>query len=79
MAVESKPLFHPEAMRQQARAFSLPEHVAAWQANPRLPRARTKRGATVQPEHAPLPLFKTGFRCIGVREESADEPVIQRE
>ena len=31
MAVESKPLFHPEAMRQQARAFNLPERVAAWQ------------------------------------------------
>jgi hypothetical protein len=31
MAVESKPLFHPEVMRQQVRAFTLPEHVAAWQ------------------------------------------------
>jgi hypothetical protein len=31
MAVESKPLFHPEVMRQQVRAFSLPEHVAACQ------------------------------------------------
>jgi hypothetical protein len=32
MAVESKPLFHPEVMRQQVRAFLLPEHVSAWQA-----------------------------------------------
>jgi hypothetical protein len=31
MAVESKPLFHPEVMRQQVRAFILPERVAAWQ------------------------------------------------
>jgi hypothetical protein len=25
VAVESKPLFHPEVMRQQVRAFTLPE------------------------------------------------------
>ena len=31
MAVESKPLFHPEVMRQQVRSFSLPAHVPAWQ------------------------------------------------
>ena len=31
MAVESKPLFHPEVLRQQVRAFNLPEHAAAWQ------------------------------------------------
>ena len=31
MVVESKPLFHPEVMRQQVRAFILPEHVPAWQ------------------------------------------------
>jgi hypothetical protein len=31
MAVESKPLFDPEVMRQQVRAFILPDHVAAWQ------------------------------------------------
>jgi hypothetical protein len=31
MAVESKPLFHPEVMRQQVRSFNLPEHVPAWQ------------------------------------------------
>ena len=31
MAVESKPLFHPEVMRQQIRAFDLPETVVAGQ------------------------------------------------
>ena len=31
MAVESKPLFHPEVIRQQVRAFNLPETVADWQ------------------------------------------------
>ena len=31
MAVESKPLFHPEVLRQQARSFSLPEQTATWQ------------------------------------------------
>jgi hypothetical protein len=31
MAVESKPLFHPEVMRQQVRAFNLSEQVADWQ------------------------------------------------
>ena len=31
MALESKPLFHPEVIRQQVRAFNLPERVADWQ------------------------------------------------
>jgi hypothetical protein len=31
MAVESKPLFHPEVLRQQVRAFSLPEQAGVWQ------------------------------------------------
>src|ERR1022692_4559439 len=31
MALESKPLFHPEVIRQQVRAFNLPERVAEWQ------------------------------------------------
>jgi hypothetical protein len=31
MALESKPLFHPEVIRQQVRAFSLPERVEQWQ------------------------------------------------
>jgi hypothetical protein len=31
MALESKPLFHPEVIRQQVRAFSLPERVEDWQ------------------------------------------------
>jgi len=31
MAVESKPLFHPEVLRQQVRAYNLPEQTTAWQ------------------------------------------------
>src|SRR5436305_12884697 len=31
MALESKPLFHPEVIRQQVRSFNLPETVAVWQ------------------------------------------------
>ena len=31
MALESKPLFHPEVIRQQVRAFNLPESVGDWQ------------------------------------------------
>jgi hypothetical protein len=31
MAVESKPLFHPEVIRQQVRAFNLPERLAEWE------------------------------------------------
>jgi hypothetical protein len=31
MAVESKPLFHPEVLRQQVQSFCLPEHTDAWQ------------------------------------------------
>ena len=30
MAVESKPLFHPEVIRQQVRAFNLPERAGDW-------------------------------------------------
>ena len=31
MALESKPLFHPEVIRQQVRAFNLPERAGEWQ------------------------------------------------
>jgi len=31
MALESKPLFHPEVLRQQVRSFNLPERVGDWQ------------------------------------------------
>ncbi len=31
MALESKPHFHPEVIRQQVRSFSLPERVGDWQ------------------------------------------------
>jgi hypothetical protein len=31
MALESKPLFHPEVIRQQVRSFNLPERLGDWQ------------------------------------------------
>jgi hypothetical protein len=31
MALESKPLFRPEVLRQQVWSFNLPEHVKDWQ------------------------------------------------
>jgi hypothetical protein len=31
MAVESKPLFHPEVLRQHVRAFNLSERARHWQ------------------------------------------------
>ena len=31
MALESKPIFHPEVLRQQVRSFALPDQTAAWQ------------------------------------------------
>ena len=31
MALESKPLFHPEVIRQQVRSVNLPERVGDWQ------------------------------------------------
>ena len=31
MAVESKPLFHPEVLRQQVPSFSLAEQAGVWQ------------------------------------------------
>jgi len=30
MALESKPLFHPEVIRQQVKSFTLPERVQDW-------------------------------------------------
>ena len=31
MSLKSKPLFHPEVLRQQVRSFTLPDQTAAWQ------------------------------------------------
>jgi hypothetical protein len=54
MAVESKPLFHPEVLRQQVRTYNLSERVVDWQhklqrwagliASTRLPRSPEGRG-----------------------------------
>ena len=31
MALDSKPRFHPEVIRQQVRSFNLPDRVGDWQ------------------------------------------------
>lgn len=31
MALESKPLFHPEVIRQRVRSFTLPDALGQWQ------------------------------------------------
>jgi hypothetical protein len=64
MAVESKPLFHPEVMRQQVRSFNLPEHVRA--AQPRLQHWAnliTSGRADEFKETALLPDFLTDIFC----------------
>jgi len=63
MAVEFKPRFPPEVMRQQIRAFTLPEQVQAWQ--PKL-EAEVEQPVTLAPETAPA--------AVSVRKESADRP-----
>jgi hypothetical protein len=64
MAVESKPLFHPEVLRQQVRAFNLPERVADWQ--PKLQewaRLIASGRADDFKESALLPDFLTDIFC----------------
>src|SRR5438445_13897870 len=64
MAVESKPLFHPEVIRQQVRSFSLPERVAEW-----LPKLQHWAGLIASgraddfKETALLPDFLTDIFC----------------
>ena len=64
MAVESKPLFHPEVLRQQVRSFSLPEQATAWQ--PKLQHwaelIRSGRADAFK-ESELLPDFLTDFFC----------------
>jgi hypothetical protein len=45
MALESKPLFHPDVLRQQVRAFNLPERVGDWQPKLQHWTARLRGGA----------------------------------
>jgi hypothetical protein len=64
MAVESKPLFHPEVLRQQVRSFSLPPQTAVWQ--PKLQHWAgliTSGRADQIKETALLPDFLTDIFC----------------
>jgi hypothetical protein len=64
MALESKPLFHPEVLRQQVRAFNLPERVEDWQ--PKLQHWAgliTSGRADELKETALLPDFLTDIFC----------------
>ncbi len=64
MALESKPLFHPEVLRQQVRDFNLPENVADWQ--PKLQHWAeliTSGRADDFKESALLPDFLTDIFC----------------
>jgi hypothetical protein len=64
MALESKPLFHPEVIRQHVRAFKMPDHVAALQ--PKLEHWAdliASGQADELKETALLPDFLTDFFC----------------
>jgi len=64
MALESKPLFHPEVLRQPVRSFNLPEQTAAWQ--PKLQHWAdliTSGRAEDFKETTLLPDFLTGIFC----------------
>src|ERR1035437_6089611 len=84
MAVESKPLFHPEVLRQQVRSFFLPEQTAAWQ--PKLEHwaelIRSGRADQFK-ESELLPDFLTDFFCglLGYTgpAEGADTYTVSRE
>ncbi len=64
MAVESKPLFHPEVLRQQVRSFVLPERVLAWQTSlQKWADLLTSGRADEFKESALLPDFLTDIFC----------------
>ena len=84
MALESKPLFHPEVLRQQVRSFNLPEQTAAWQ--PKLQHWAdliTSGRADDFKETALLPDFLTDIFCglLGYTgpAEAADTYTLSRE
>jgi hypothetical protein len=84
MALESKPLFHPEVIRQQVRSFNLPERVGDWQ--PKLQDWATlisSGRADELKETALLPDFLTDIFCglLGYTgpAASADTFIISRE
>ncbi|MGO8929945.1 MAG: hypothetical protein ACLQU3_24010 [Limisphaerales bacterium] len=84
MALESKPLFHPEVLRQQVRSFILPEQTSAWQ--PKLQHWAgliTSGRADQFKETALLPDFLTDIFCglLGYTgpAEAADTYTLSRE
>ena len=84
MAVESKPLFHPEVLRQQVRSFKLPEQTAAWQPKLQHWASLIASGrADELKETALLPDFLTDFFCglLGYTgpAEGADTYTVSRE
>src|SRR5208282_4393800 len=77
MAVESKPFFHPEVLRQQVRSFNLPEQTAAWQ--PKLQHWAdliSSGRADEFKETALLRLLRTAPR-LGNRRARAHQPVLR--
>src|ERR1017187_4211902 len=84
MALESKPLFHPEVLRQQVRSFNLPGQTAAWQ--PKLQHWAefiTSGRADAFKESELLPDFLTDMFCglLGTTgpAEAADTYTLSRE
>ena len=84
MALESKPLFHPEVPRQQVRSFNLAEQTGAWQ--PKLQHWAdliSSRRADHFKETALLPDFLTDIFCglLGYTEpvKAADAYTLSRE
>jgi hypothetical protein len=84
MAVESKPLFHPEVLRQQVRSFAFPDQAAAWQ--PKLQHWAdliTSGRADAFKESELLPDFLTDIFCglLGYTgpAEAADTYTLSRE
>jgi hypothetical protein len=64
MPVESKPLFHPEVLRQQEQSFNLPERTSAWQPKlQHLAELITSGRADNFKETALLPDFLTDIFC----------------
>ena len=84
MALESKPLFHPEVLRQQMRSFSLPDRTGAWQPKLRDWATLISSGrADGLKEIALLPEFLTDLFCglLGYTgpAEGADSYTLSRE
>ena len=84
MALESKPLFHPEVIRQQVRAFNLPERAGEWQPKLQHWAGLISSGRADEfKETVPLPDFLTDIFCglLGYAgpAEAADTFTLSRE